>query len=174
MVCGHEPLLFVAPLEQGEINNPQTFELVFVSQSKSVAHFQTQGTQLHTGLVGLVATQDEHEVAIVGTHGFLELLEHLGAIEFVDAALYRAVVIELHPYQTFGTYLRTLHKVGQLVNLLAGIRGTSGHTDTANVFSLVEHAKLASTLEHIHQFDELHAKAKVGFVAAKTAHGLMP
>ena len=68
----------------------------------------------------------------------------------------------------------TLHKVGQLVELLAGIVGTAGNADAADVLGLVEHGERAGALQHIHQLDELHAEAQVGLVAAETAHSLVP
>ena len=39
MVGSHESLLLVAPLEEREVHNPQTDELILVAQAKTVAHF---------------------------------------------------------------------------------------------------------------------------------------
>ena len=77
VVCCHESLLLVAPLEQREVDNPQTLKLVLVAQAEAVAHLKTQGAELHTGLVGVVAAENEYEVAVLGAHLLLELLKHL-------------------------------------------------------------------------------------------------
>ena len=91
MVGSHQALFLVAPLEQGEVNNPQADELVLVAQTETVAHLQTEGAKLYAGLVGLVAAHDEHQVAVVGPHCCLELLPHFGCVELVDAGLDGAV-----------------------------------------------------------------------------------
>ena len=69
--------------------------------------------------------------------------------------------------------MRAFHEVGELVELLAGVVGTSRHADTADIGSLVEDGEGAG-LQHVHQFHELHAEAQVGLVAAETPHGLVP
>ena len=85
MVSSHEALLFVAPLEEWEVNNPQAHELVLIAKSETVAHLKTQGAELHACLVGIVATEDEHEVAVLGAHCLFHLLPYFGLIELVDA-----------------------------------------------------------------------------------------
>ena len=60
------------------------------------------------GLVGLVATEDEDEVAILGTHLLLDLLENLWTIEFVDARLHCAIGIVLDIHKSLCANLRTL------------------------------------------------------------------
>lgn len=108
MVGGHEALLLVAPLEEREIDDPQTFEDILVSQSEAVAHLQTKRAKLDARLVGVVAREDEHEVAVLGSRGLLDLGELLGRVELVDAALDRAVGIILDEDQTLGSDLRAL------------------------------------------------------------------
>ena len=174
MVCGHESLFLVAPFEEGEIDDPQTFELILVAQSQPVAHLQTEGAQLYACLVGIVAGEDEHEVAVVGPCGLSYFLPHFGSIELVDARFHRSILVELHIDQSLGTHLRPFDEIGELVELFARIVGASRHTDAPDIFRLVEDGEGAGALELGHEFDELHTEAKVGFVGAVSAHGLMP
>ena len=174
MVCSHESLFLVAPLEEGEIDNPQTLELVLVAQAQTVAHLQSERTELRARLVGVVAAEDEHEVAVLGSHLLLQLCPHLRCIELVDARLHGAVLVELHIDQSLGTHLRTLHEIGQLVKLLAGVVGTTRHADATDILCLVEDAERSRTLQHVHEFHELHAETQVGLVGTETAHGFVP
>ena len=84
MVCCHEALFFVAPFKQREVYNPQTLKLLLVAEAKAVGHFQAQCAELCACLVGLVAAENEHEVAVVGSHFLFHLLQGLGIVEFVD------------------------------------------------------------------------------------------
>ena len=174
MVRSHQTLLLVAPLEQGEVDNPQTLEHVLVAQTQAVTHLQTQSAKLGARLVGLVARKNQYEVAIFGTGLLFQILPDLRLIELIDRRLHRAVVIELDIYQTFGTHLGTLHKVGQLVELLAGIFCAARYHNTTDVFSFIEYREFTSTFQHIHQFDELHTEAQVGLIATEATHSLMP
>ena len=70
--------------------------------------------------------------------------------------------------------MRTLDKVGELVELLARVACAAFGADTADVCGLVEYAEFASAFEHIHQFDEFHAETHVRFVRTETTHGLFP
>ena len=78
VVGSHEALLLVAPLEEGEVDNPEALELVLVAQSEAVAHLKAQGAELHACLVGVVAREDEHEVAVLGAGCGLNLGKHFG------------------------------------------------------------------------------------------------
>ena len=174
MVRGHEALLLVAPLEEGEVDYPQTLEHILVTQPQAVAHLQAERAELHTGLVGIVAGEDEHEIAVFGSHGLFDFGQHLGRIELVDGALHRAVGLILDEHQSLGTHLRTLHEVGELVELLAAVIGTTGHADAADVGCLVEHGERSLAGKSLLQLDKLHAKAHVGFVRTVAAHGIVP
>ncbi len=77
MVRRHEALLFVAPLEEREVDNPEALKLLLVAQTEPLAHLQSQRAELGTGLVGIVAAEDEHEVAVVGPHLLLQGEERL-------------------------------------------------------------------------------------------------
>lgn len=68
VVCGHEALFLVAPLEEREVDNPQTLELVLAPEIETFAHFETERAELRACLVGVVAAEDEDEVAVVGSH----------------------------------------------------------------------------------------------------------
>ena len=83
MVSSHKTLFFVAPLKQGEIYDPQTFKLILVAQAQAVAHFQAQRTKLGTGLVGIVATEYKHQVAIVGSGLLFKRAPYFGGVELV-------------------------------------------------------------------------------------------
>lgn len=174
VVGGHEALFLVAPLEEREVDNPQALELVLATKTQTVAHLETEGAELRACLVGVVAAEDEDEVAVIGSHLLLELLPYFGSIEFVDARLDRAVLVELHVDKSFGAYLRAFHEVCDLVKLLAGIAGAAWNADTADICGVVEYGECSRSLEHVHQLDELHAEAQVGLVAAEAAHGLVP
>ncbi|CDB09896.1 putative uncharacterized protein [Bacteroides sp. CAG:633] len=69
--------------------------------------------------------------------------------------------------------MRTLYKLGQCIKLLAGIVCGAFGTDTADVGSIVEYREAVS-FHNVHQFDELHAKAQVGFIATIVLHGIGP
>ena len=174
VVGGHQALFLVAPLEEREVDNPQTLKLVLASQTQTVAHLETQRAELGASLVGLVAAEYEHEVAVLGSRLLFQLLQYLGRIEFVDARLDRAVSIEFHVDEALGSHLRTLDEVGQLVELLACVVGTARDADTADIFGIVEDGECSRAFEHVHQFDKLHAEAQVGLVATEAAHGLVP
>ena len=94
-------------------------------------------------------------------------------IELVDTALDGAVGVILNIDQALGAHLRTLDKVGELVQLLARVVGTAGHTDAADIGRVVKDAELAA-LHDIHQLDKGHAEAQVGLVAAIEAHSVVP
>jgi len=174
MVRGHEALLLVAPLKEREVDNPQTLKHVFVAQPETLAHLKTEVAKLHARLVGVVARENQHEVTVVGTHQLLDVEEHLGSVKLVDRAFHRAIGLILDIDQSLGTHLRTLHEIGQFVELLATIVGTARHADTADIGCLVEDRELALAFEGILKFDELHAKPQVGLVGAKPSHGLVP
>ena len=99
---------------------------------------------------------------------------YLWGIELINARLHRSVLIELHVYQSLGSYLRTLHEVSELVELLATVVGTSWHAYSTDILCLVEYAERACTFQYVHQLYKLHAEAQVGLVATETAHSLMP
>ena len=100
-------------------------------------------------------------------------MEHLRGVELVDARLHRAVGIVLDVYKALRPYLRTLDEVGELVELLARVRGASGHANSTDVLGRVEHRE-RPCLQNVHQFDKLHAETQVGLVATEAAHGLVP
>ena len=52
---GHEALLLVAPFEEWEVDNPETFKPVLVHKTEATPHLKTQGAELHACLVGVVA-----------------------------------------------------------------------------------------------------------------------
>ena len=174
MMSCHKALLFIAPLEQGEVDNPKTLELILIAQSQAVAHLQTEGAELDACLVGIVARENEHEIAILGTHFLLELSPNLGRIELVYAGLHGSVFIEFDVDQSFGSYLRTLHEVGKLVDLLARVVGTTRDADTADILCRVENGEGSRALQYVHQLHELHAEAQVGLIRTEATHRLMP
>ena len=60
-------------------------------------------------------------------------------IELVNAGLNCTIAVILHIYQTFGTHLRTFDKVGQLIQLFAGVVCTAGNYYTSDVLCLIEY-----------------------------------
>ncbi len=55
MVHSIETLIFFAPLEQREVNHPQTSKLVLIAQSQLARHFKTQFAELFAGLHRIIA-----------------------------------------------------------------------------------------------------------------------
>lgn len=174
VVCGHEPLFLVAPLKEREVDDPEALETVFVAQSQTVAHLQSQRAELCACLVGIVAAEYEYEVAVLGSRLLFQFRPDLWRIEFVDARLDRTILIEFDIHQAFGTHLRPFDEVGELVELFAGVVGAARHADAADIGSAVEDRESACAFEHVHQLDELHAEAQVGLVGSEASHGLVP
>ena len=77
-------------------------------------------------------------------------------------------------HKAFRADLRTAHEVGQFVELLPCINGTTRHANTTNVGCFIKDAKRAGAFQLIHKFDKLHAEAHIGFVRTKAAHCLRP
>ena len=174
MMGCHQALLLITPLEEREVNNPKTLEHVLVTQAQTITHLKTERAKLDTSLIGIVAAQNQNEVAIVSTHYSLDFCKLLWRVELIDATLHSTICIILDIYQTLGTYLWTLYEVGQLVQLLTAIVSTTRNTDTTNIFSLIEYRKVTLASESILQLYKLHAEAKVWLIATETAHSLMP
>ena len=174
MVGSHQALLLVAPLEEREVNNPETLEYVLVAQAKALTHLKSQRAELDTGLVGIVATQDQYQVSILGTHHGLDLSQLLWSIELIDATLDSTISIILDVNQSLGTYLWTLHEIGQFIKLLAAIVSASRNADTTDILSLIEYGEDSLALESFLEFYKLHAEAQVWLIATEAAHSIMP
>ena len=84
MVGSHQALLFITPFKEREVHNPQAFKPVLILQAETVGHFQTKGAKLHTCLIGIVTTENQYQVTIIGTHGCLHFCEVFRAIELVN------------------------------------------------------------------------------------------
>ena len=125
------------------------------------------------GLHCIFTTQNQNQITWLSTKGLLHLLKHLLGIEFIYTRLDIAVGLNAGIDHTFSTYLWTLDKIGQLVELLTGIVGCSFSTDTANVSCRIKHTE-AMALHDVHQFHELHAEAQVWFVTTIIFHCLSP
>ena len=125
-----------------------------------MSHLKEKPRPPSEGTHRIVAADDEDEVAGLCTHGLLHGVEHLGGVEFVHAALDVAVGFDAGIDQALGTNLRRLDEVGQFVEHLARIVGAARGADTADVGRVVEDGKRARALEHVHEFDKLHAEAR--------------
>ena len=84
MVSSHQALLFIAPLKEWEVNNPQTNEVVLIAKTKTIAHLKTERTKLNASLIGIIATENQNKVAILGTTCLLDLGPNLGLVELID------------------------------------------------------------------------------------------
>ena len=146
MMSRHQALFLIAPLKQREVNNPQTFKFILVTQAKPIAHFQSKTTELNTCLVCIITTKNQYQVTITCTHHFFKFLQDICIIEFIYAAFYRTVFIKLNPNKSFSANLRFLDKISQLIYLLSCIRSTARHTDSANIFCTIEHLERACAL----------------------------
>ena len=174
MVGCHQSLLLVAPLEEREVNNPQTFELVFVSESESVAHFKSQAAELYACLVGIVAAENKNEVARLCVHFLYNVCEYFRRVELVDAALCCTVFIDLYPYESLCSDLWFLHEVSKLVELFSCIVCTSRCTYSSDVIGIVEYGEFSSSFQYVHEFHEFHSESQVWLVASESAHSVVP
>ena len=135
MVHGVEAGSLVVPLEQGEVHHPQGGEYLRVAQAETVAHLDTQGAEGSAHLVpGSGENQDQ--VALLSLNGCGHGGQVIGSEELVGRGLEGAVLIALDVDQALGAYLGTFYPLGQLVGLLAGVAGASGHRYTAHILSL--------------------------------------
>ena len=173
MVHCIEALVFFAPLEQREVDHPQAGELVLVTQAQLAGHFQTQFAKLFARLHRIVAGKDQNQVARFCTKGLFHLLQYFLGIEFIHARLHIAVCLHTGIYHALCTDLRTFHKLGQRIQLLARIRSRPFRTDTADISSIIEYGETVS-LHDVHQFDELHIETQVRLVASVIFHGIVP
>ena len=174
MVSSHQALLFIAPLKQWEVNNPETLEHVLVAQAQAVAHFQTERAELNTSLVCVVAAEDKNQVTVFSAHHFLDLSQYFWRVELVDAALHSTVSIVLDEDETLGANLWSLNEVCEFIELLATIVCTTRNTNTTDIFSLVKDREFTLASKSILQFHEFHSETQVWFITTKSTHSLVP
>ena len=174
MVHRHEAAFFFAPLEHREVDHPKQGKLVLVAQAKAAAHFEAQFAELLARLHGVGSRNHQDKVAGLCAGKLFEALHHLGCVELIYGALHIALLINAGVNKALRADLRRLHKVSQLVQLLARIGSAAFGHNRADIGCLVEHAELASAFQHVHHLDELHAEAHVGLVAAEAAHRFVP
>ena len=165
-------LSLLIPFEEGEVHDPEGGEYILVAQTETVAHLKTQLAKLLAGLHGL-AGENEEEIAGFGSGTLAPFAELLLGVEFTDRALHGTILLEFNPNHTLGSDLRTLHEVSELVELLAGVSGTSGSADTDYGLCIVGHAE-SLPLGEVGEVDKLHSEADIGFVAAVEAHCVGP
>ena len=163
--------LFV-PFEQREVNDPQRCIFVGLAQAELVTHLKTQGIQLNAGLHGL-ATEDEHQVARLGTELVGDDLQVFRCVELIDGRLERAIGVVFDVDHATGTHLWTLHEFGEGIKLLAGVFRAAFSANADHQISVVEEAETL-TFDHIVEFHELHPETNVGFVGAVVFHGIVP
>ena len=72
-------------------------------------------------------------------------------------------------YKSFGSYLRASDEVGQFVELLACVRGSSFGTDATDVLCIVEDRETVA-FERIHKLYKTHIEASVGLVGTVISH----
>lgn len=160
------------PIRRGEVHHPQAGEFILVAESETVAELQAKFAELLSCLHGVTAHQQE-KVTGFRTGTFSPCLELFGSIEFPDAALDAAVLLEFHPHQALGAYLRTLHEFCQFIYLLAGVSCATLGED-ANCELCVVYYRESVALCEVCKFHKLHAEAKIGFVAAVETHSVIP
>ena len=173
MVHSHESAFLLAPLEHWEVHHPKQGKLVLVAQAQLISHLEAELAELLARLHRIITAEDENQVAWLGTEGSLHLLQHLLRVELVHARLHVAIGLYAGINHALGTYLRTLHKLCESIQLLARIGSSSLGADTTDVFSAVEHAK-AMTLHNVHEFYKLHVETQVGLIAAVVFHSVCP
>ena len=141
MVHGHQATFFFAPFKHGEVDNPKQGELVFVAESQTATHFQTQLAKLLARFHGVVARENQQQIAGFCRHLVGHSLKRGLLIEFVDRTLDGSVFIDTCINEALCTNLRGFNEISQLVELLARIAGTSFCTDTADVCGIVKYTE---------------------------------
>ena len=89
----------------------------------------------------------------------------IGSEELVGRGLEGAVLIALDIDQTLRSYLGTFYPLCQLVGLLAGVAGTSGHRNTAHILCRIEDRETVALCQR-GNLVQLHAEADIGLVRA--------
>ena len=172
MMHGVIALRLVVPFEEWEVDHPEGSEDALVAETELVAHLEAQVAELLAHLHRL-SRHDEKQVARFGAHAFAPAAERGLVVEFIHAALDRAVFLKFNPYESFGAGLRTTHEFREGVELLAGVGCGAGHADADSKFGLVGHRETVA-LGQVGELHELHAEADIGLVAAVAGHGVGP
>ena len=172
MVHCVEALVFLAPLEQREVHDPERGEDLRVPQAEAVAHLDTEHAELVLGLA-LSTAEHEQKVALLRSAGLSHGSELLCGEEFVYAGLDASVGVVLDIYQALGTHLRALYPFGELIELLAGVFGAALDADAAHILGRVEDAE-ALVPELGAEVVDLHSEADVRLVGAVLVHSLIP
>ena len=167
-----ETLRLLVPLKHREVDYPQRSKCVLVAQAKAVTHFKAKLIEC-LARRHRFAGKNEHQVARLRTETLSPSLEVVLAIEFAHTALHRAIGFELNPHKTLGSDLRTLHKLCQLINLLASVARTTLGTDSAHIFCTVEYHKILAFGE-VFKLHKLHAEANIGLIATIIFHRISP
>ena len=139
VVHGVVALSFVVPLEEREVHDPERRELLRITQSQLLGHFQTQGAELRQRLE-LLAAEDEDHVPGLGAAAAGHLPDLVGRVELVDRRFY-ALLFDADPDQPLGADLLALDELRQGVDLLARVDGAARCGESGDVFGIVENRK---------------------------------
>ena len=173
MVHGIEAAVLLAPLEQREVYDPERCEHLRIPEAEPAAHLETQDAQHGLDLTLLGAAHYEYYVACLGLGNLGDGLELLGGVELVDRRLDGSVGIELYVDQAFGADLGPLDPFRDLVDLLAGVFGSAGHCDRADIGGVIEDGKTVA-LYLVGNLVDGHPKTNVGLVGTVLVHRVVP
>ncbi|EJX00501.1 phosphatase/phosphohexomutase [gut metagenome] len=164
MVHSHQAAFFFTPFEHREVNDPKKSELILITQTETTTHFEAQFAQLAASLHSIIATENQNQIASLGTHSLFQGIEHISTIELVYRTLDAAIFVDSCIHHTLSTNLLALDEISQFIQLLASIGSTTFSTNTTDISGIVKYSKFALALEHIHQFNKFHAETHIRFV----------
>ena len=160
MVHSVEALGLVVPFQKREVRNPQRLEHVSLSESKTRAHFQTQGSQGNLCLVPRSA-ENQYEISLLRIAPGSDFLNLLRSVELVYGGF--DLIAEFYENQAFCANLRAFYPLGEFVCLLAGITGTTRNGDGSHILSAVKHGETVA-LDGGSNVVHLHPESQVRFV----------
>ena len=124
-----------------------------------------------SGLHGVVATQNQQQIAGFGFHLLGYTLKHILAIELIHTGFDSAILLHPGVNHTFGANLRATNVFRQLIQLFAGVCGAALGTYTTDIIGSCKDAKafclrllILHFVEQILQLYKPHTEAGVGLV----------
>ena len=94
-------------------------------------------------------------------------------MRFIDRGFVCTILITKNIDQTSGTHARTFHKLGEVVELLAGVVAATLGLDADDEFGLVEDFEIL-VLQHVIELHKAHPEAGVGLVGTVVFHRVVP
>src|SRR5574344_468228 len=76
-------ILFIVPFKQREIYNPERCEHLWIPETETITHLDTESTQLDLNLPLVCTTKNKYHVALLGTHIVCNFLQIFWSEEFI-------------------------------------------------------------------------------------------